>query len=68
MSHLNANNNLIINQHGFGDGYFCATQLVTLTENILHAQDHQKQVDIILLDLQKLLTQFCTRGYLRIML
>ena len=57
MSHLNVNNTLLVNQHGFGDGYSCATQLIILREDILHALDHQKQVDIILLDLQKLLAQ-----------
>ena len=53
MSHLNANDILIENQHGFRAGHSCATQLITLTEDILHALDHQKQVDIILLDFAK---------------
>ena len=53
MSHLNANDILIENQHGFRAGYSCATQFITLTEDVLHAVDHQKQVDIILLDFAK---------------
>ena len=53
MSHLNANDILIENQYGFRAGHSCATQLITLTEDILHALDHQKQVDIILLDFAK---------------
>ena len=53
MSHLNANDILIENQHGFRAGHSCATQLITLTQDILHVLDHQKQVDIILLDFAK---------------
>ena len=53
MSHLNSNNILIENQHGFRAGHSCATQLLTLTEDILHALDQKKQVDIILLDFAK---------------
>ena len=53
MSHLNANDILIENQHGFRAGHSRATQLVTLTEDILHALDYQKQVDIKLLDFTK---------------
>ena len=53
MSHLNANNILIENQHGFRAGYSCVSQLITLTEDILHALDQRKQVDIILLDFAK---------------
>ena len=53
MSYHNANDILIENQHGFRAGHSCATQLITLTEDILHALDHQKQVDIILLDFAK---------------
>jgi len=47
MNHLNANNVLIENQHGFRADHSCATQLITLTEDIL------KQVDIMLLDFEK---------------
>ena len=32
----------IINQHGFRDGHSYASQLINLTENLLHALDHQK--------------------------
>ena len=53
MTHLNANNVLIENQRGFRPGHSCATQLITLTEDILYVLDHQKQVDIVLLDFAK---------------
>ena len=53
MTHLSSNNILIENQHGFRPGHSCATQLITLTEDILYALDHQKQVDIVLLDFAK---------------
>ena len=53
MTHLSSNNILIENQHGFRSGHSCATQLITLTEDILYALDHQKQVDIVLLDFAK---------------
>jgi len=53
MKHLNQNNILIENQHGFRSNHSCVTQLITLTENISSALDHRKQVDIILLDFSK---------------
>jgi len=37
-------------QHGFRQGYSAESQLVTVTEDILHAMDHHKQTDIPLLD------------------
>ena len=53
MTHLSANNVLIENQHGFRSGHSCATQLITLTEDILYALDHQKQINAVLLDFAK---------------
>ena len=53
MDHLNQNNILIENQHGFRSNNSCVTQLITLTKDISSALDHQKQIDIILLDLSK---------------
>jgi len=53
MSHLNGNNILIENQHGFRTNHSCVTQLLKLTEDISSALDCQKQVDLILLDLSK---------------
>jgi len=65
MSHLNANNILIENQHGFRAGNSCAVQLITLTEDILHALEQRKQVDIILLEFAKDCTLlYPTRIYL----
>ena len=40
-------------QHGFRPGYSCQTQLINFIENIQHAMDQQKQVDLILLDFCK---------------
>ena len=45
--------NQIENRHGFKPCHSCATQLITLTEDILHALDHQKQVDFVLLNFAK---------------
>jgi len=53
MDHLDQNNILIENQHGFRSNHSCVTQLITLTEDISYALDHQKQIDIILLDFSK---------------
>ena len=53
MNHLNQHNVLIENQHGFRSQHSCVTQLITLTEDISYALDHQKQTDIILLDFSK---------------
>jgi len=46
MNHLNQNMLSI-------KSLFCVTQLITLTEDISYALDHQKQIDIILLDFSK---------------
>ena len=53
INHLNENNILIENQHGFRSNHSCITQLITLTEDISFALDHQKQIGIILLDFSK---------------
>jgi len=53
MNHLNQNSILIENQHGFRIDHSCITQLLTLTEDISFALDHQKQIDVILLDFSK---------------
>ena len=53
MNHLNLNNILIDNQHGFRANHSCTTQLIVFIEDVSHALDHQKQVDIILLDFSK---------------
>ena len=53
MIHLNANNILIENQHRFRPSHSYVIQLITLTEDVLYALDHQKQADIVLLDFAK---------------
>ena len=53
MEHLQNNNVLIENQHGFRTGHLCQTQLISLVEDLLHAIDNHYQIDIILLDFTK---------------
>ena len=53
IEHLNSNNILINNQHGFRSQHFCVTQLIDLVEDLSFAMDHQRQVDVILLDFSK---------------
>ena len=52
---INLNNVLIDNQHGFrsNHSWHGVTQLITFIEDVSYALDHQKQVDIILLDFSK---------------
>ena len=40
-------------QHGFRANHSCTTQLIAFIEDVSHALDHQKQVDIIILDFSK---------------
>ena len=53
MDHLNLNDVLIDNQHGFRSNHSCVTQLIVFIEDVSYALDHQKQIDIILLDFSK---------------
>ena len=53
IEHLNSNNILIENQHGFRSQHSCVTQLIALVEDLLFAMNHQKQIDVILLDFSK---------------
>ena len=53
MDHVQHNNILIDNQHGFKSGFSCQTQLISLVEDISHAMDNGLQTDVILLDFSK---------------
>ena len=53
MSHLNRNDVLSDNQHGFRTSYSCSTQLTSLIEDLNFHMDHNVQVDMILLDFSK---------------
>jgi len=53
MDHVQHNNILIDNQHGFKSGFSCQTQPISLVEDISHAMDRGFQTDIILLDFSK---------------
>ena len=39
--------------HGFRPGHSCPTQLIALFYNYSYALNHQKQIDIVLLDFAK---------------
>ena len=53
MDHINSNNILISNQHGFRPGFSCQTQLISLIDDISYAMDNHNQTDLILLDFSK---------------
>ena len=53
MDHINTNNILISNQHGYRSGFSCQTQLISLTDDIAYAMDNHYQTDLILLDFSK---------------
>lgn len=53
MDHLDRNNIINKNQHGFRRAHSCQSQLLLLTEDVLKAMDNKKQVDIVLLDFCK---------------
>ena len=53
MDHINTNNILINNQHGFRSGFSCQTQLISLIDDIIYAMDNHYQTDLILLDFSK---------------
>ena len=55
MDHVQHNNILIDNQHGFRSGFSCQTQLISLVEDISHAMDDGFQTDVTLLDFSKAL-------------
>ena len=53
MEHVQHNNILIDNQHGFRSGHSCQTQLISLVEDLSYAMDSGFQIDVILLDFSK---------------
>jgi len=53
LNHVQHNNILINNQHGFRSGFSCQTQLISLVEDTSHAMDRGFQTDVILLDFSK---------------
>ena len=53
MDHIQSNNILIDNQHGFRPGFSCQTQLISLIDDVSYAMDNQLQTDLILLDFSK---------------
>ena len=53
MQHVDRNNLLSSNQHGFRKGLSCETQLVMLTEILAKSLDEKCSVDVIFLDFSK---------------
>ena len=64
MEHLQINNVLIENQHGFRVDDSCQTQLISLVKDLLYAMDNQYQIDIILLNFTKAFDKFPHRHLL----
>ena len=50
MEHLEGNNLLHINQHGFRKGRSCTTQLLKCIEDFTNSLDDRREIDIIYLD------------------
>ena len=50
MEHLEGNNLLHINQHGFRKGRSCTTQLLECIEDFTNSLDDRREIDIIYLD------------------
>ena len=53
MRHLEENNILTPNQHGFRAKHSCETQLIEMTDEITRNLDNSTQTDIIILDFTK---------------
>ena len=53
MHHLDDNNILFANQHGFRKGHSCETQLILAVEELAMNLDHGGQMDMIILDFSK---------------
>jgi hypothetical protein len=53
MHHLNANEILCEQQHGFRQGHSCETQLISTIQDIALELDNRKQIDIIIMDFTK---------------
>ena len=53
MTHLNRNNILFKNQHGFRSKLSCETQLIEFTSEMLATMQDRKQSDVIVMDFSK---------------
>ena len=53
MAHLQTNNLLSVNQHGFRSGFSCETQLILTVHDLLESFEHKHRVDIGVLDFSK---------------
>ena len=58
MAHLQPNNLLRVNQHGFRSGFSCDTQLILTVHNLLESFEHKHRVDIGVLDFSKAFDTF----------
>ena len=50
MGHLQTNNLLSVNQHGFRSGFSCETQLILTVHDLLESFEHKHRVDIGVLE------------------
>ena len=50
MAHLQTNNLLSVNQHGFRSGFSCETQLILTVHDLLEYFEHKYRVNIGVLD------------------
>jgi hypothetical protein len=53
FSHLQTNNVIIPNQHGFRQGLSCETQLISIFHDLALSMDNRDETDIIFLDFKK---------------
>ena len=53
MAHLQTNNLLSVNHHGFRSGFSCETQLILTVHDLLESFEHKHRVDIGVLDFSK---------------
>ena len=53
MAHLQTNNLLSVNRHGFRSGFSCETQLILTVHDLLESFEHKHRVDIGVLDFSK---------------
>ena len=53
MTHLEENNLLTINQHGFRKGKSCITRLIETMEDLTRMIDENKSIGVIYLDFKK---------------
>ena len=64
INHLEQQNILSVNQHGFSKNRSCETQLLTTVHNFAKSLNNGEQMDAILLDFSKAFDKVCHRKLL----